>query len=172
MLSASRPQESVARLAYEEGLVPPLTPRETPASADILPASCRELLVLLKKESPETANRVVELLSERSSRLPGVLKSLADSPPPWLQEAGFLPLEILGIFLEAHRLPGSWVMRQNAIGLGSPRGGSTQNQRSDSRGHQRKRHPRSGTTGRGRRGSSPVGRCPGENRRQTKSRGC
>ena len=113
-------RESVARLAYEEGLAPPPTSTET-ASADRLPASCRDLLVLLTDE-PETANRVVELLSERSSRLPGVLESLADSPPQWLQEAGYLPWEALGLFLEAHRLPGSWVMWQRAIHSGSPRG--------------------------------------------------
>ena len=114
--------ESVGRLAYEEGLVPPPMSRETPASVDCLPASCHELFVLLKEESSETADRVAELLSERSSRLPGVLESLVDSPPRWLQEASCLAWEILGHFLAAHLLPGSWTMWRRAIRLESPRG--------------------------------------------------
>ena len=114
--------ESVTRLAHAESLIPPPVPGETPASADHFPASCREPLALLKDASPQTADRIVELLSERSSLLPGTLESLADSPPQWLQEADSLPWEILGSFLEAHHLPGPWTMRQHAIRLGSPRG--------------------------------------------------
>ena len=89
--------------------------------AQRLPPNCRERIESLRGVSPVSANRVVNLLSDRASRRPGVLRNVAQDPPSWLQEADALAWEAISGFMDAHNLAGSDLARQRAIEGGSPR---------------------------------------------------
>lgn len=86
-----------------------------------LPPGCRDRVDELRRESPEAADRVVSLLSVRSSRVPGILAHLADEPLGWMVDADSLVWESLAEFVQAHGLPGVSAMRCRAIAAGSRR---------------------------------------------------
>ena len=113
--------QAVGHIVREKGLIPGPSPLLNAERASDLPPSCSELMETLKVEAPETADLLSLLLAEKSSRLPGVLESLAENPPDWLRHAGHVAWETLGDFLKAHRLPGSLAMRHQAIERESPR---------------------------------------------------
>ena len=69
----------------------------------------------------ETAERVSQLLRQRSSRTPGVLAHVGDDPPEWLQDVDGLAWEALAGFMSAHGLSGFESLLHRAIALGSPR---------------------------------------------------
>ncbi len=85
-----------------------------------LPPPCRLRIKKLRNASPDAAVRVSQLLSERSSLVSGVLVHVADSPPGWMVDAGYLVWEVLAEFVLAHRLPGLPQVSRRAIEGGSP----------------------------------------------------
>ena len=117
--------DDVGRTAAELGLTPAAAEASAHCSGDDalsgLPPECRDGVSALRESSPEQADMVVSLLSQTSSRVPGVLAHLAEHPPQWLAGAGCLAWETLGDFIDAHRLSGSWAMRRHAIKRGSTR---------------------------------------------------
>ena len=86
-----------------------------------LPPPCREQIESLQDSSPLTADRLIGLLSDPASRQPGALSQLAVEPPDWLREAGHVPWEVIGDFIDAHGLGGSSLTRERAVLAGSPR---------------------------------------------------
>ncbi|MDE0122008.1 MAG: hypothetical protein OXS33_09795 [bacterium] len=84
-----------------------------------LPPNCREHIETLGKWSPSTARRLVNLLSNPSSRTTGVLARIATHPPSWLVESSAVAWEALGCFISAHDLKGAELVWQKAIEAGS-----------------------------------------------------
>lgn len=126
ILDGRGPQNAadVGRQAVAMGLV--RERREDSSRADDsilegLPPVCRVHIHSLREVDPETADRVALLLSQRSSRTPGVLAHLADEPPEWLQQAHSLAWEALAGFMRAHELSGYEPLLHGAITRGSPR---------------------------------------------------
>ncbi len=94
-------------------------PRVDPV--DRLPQNCRESLELLRDVSPSAAASLLSVLSGPSSRTPEVLRSHAETPPPWLIGAGAVAWEAIGDFMDAYGLAGSDSIRQKAVEAGSTR---------------------------------------------------
>ena len=88
-----------------------------------LPPLCRERVMTLSEISPSRATHLVALLTDPAARREGGLSILADDPPDWLIESGYLGWEAICSFMEAHGVPGSALMRKGAIEAGSPRRG-------------------------------------------------
>ena len=86
-----------------------------------LPPPCRVHVGSLMAVDSETAERVSQLLRQRSSRTPGVLAHLGDDPPEWLENADGLAWEAIAGFMSAHKLSGFESLLHRAIALGSPR---------------------------------------------------
>ena len=82
---------------------------------------CHQRIEELRDASPELADRVADLLSRRSSLVPGFLVQLTDEPLDWMADADGFVWEALAEFVQAHRLPGASEMRKMAIDSGSPR---------------------------------------------------
>lgn len=116
----------VGRQAAAMGLVP--ESRGVPIATEFdemlagLPPGCRARIKSLRDESPEVADRVAHLLTQRATRTAGVLVHLVDNPPDWLVNADSLAWEAFAAFSDAHQLDGADSQRQRAIDLGSPRG--------------------------------------------------
>ena len=102
-------------------LVARMEPTPAEDTAGGLPPPCREQIESLRDSSPLTADRLIGLLSDPASRQPGALSQLAAEPPDWLREAGHVPWEVIGDFIDAHGLGGSWLTREHAVLAGSPR---------------------------------------------------
>ncbi len=86
-----------------------------------LPPACRERIEALREVSPDAADQVLSLISQRSSLVPGVLVQVVESPPSWMLDASYLVWGALADFVQAHRLPGLSRIFGRAIEAGSPR---------------------------------------------------
>ena len=126
ILNGQGPQnaEDVGRQAVEMGLVRERLEDSSRADDSILeglPPACRVHIQQLREVDPDTADRVALLLSQPSSRTPGVLAHLADEPPEWLQHPHSLAWEAIAGFMRAHELSGYEPLLLEAIARGSPR---------------------------------------------------
>lgn len=95
--------------------------QSTAPLAEGLPPVCRSHIDALASVSPGVATRVATLLSNPSSRTPGILIDLVDQPPIWLSGANPLAWEAIGDFMDAHGLMGSDAAHRRAIEAGSAR---------------------------------------------------
>ncbi len=124
-LGAQTPADAGRRVAAMRLTAPdPLTafpPSDGSSLESGLPPGCRQRIDELRDASPELADRVADLLSRRSSLVPGVLAQLADEPLDWMVDADGLVWEALAEFVQAHGLPGLSEMHGMAIDSGSPR---------------------------------------------------
>ena len=116
------PMELMAKVVRAlTALAAGMTPTPTEDVARGLPPPCREQIESLRDSSPMTADRLIGLLSDPASRQPGALSQLAAEPPDWLRNAGHVPWEVIGDFIDAHGLGGSSLTRERAVAAGSPR---------------------------------------------------
>ena len=116
--------EDVGRQAVKMGLVRERLDESSRADDSILeglPPACRVHIQRLREVDPETADRVALLLSQPSSRTPGVLAHLADEPPEWLQHAHSLAWEAIAGLVRAHELSGYEPLLLEAIARESSR---------------------------------------------------
>ena len=95
--------------------------QSTAPLAESLPPVCQSHIEELARVSPGVATRVATLLSNPSSRTPGILIDLVDKPPVWLSEANALAWEAISDFMDAHELGGSDAAQWRAIEAGSTR---------------------------------------------------
>ena len=116
--------DNVGRQAAAMGLVRVSVELSSVEEADEilegLPPRCLVYVGSLMAIDSETAERVAQLLRQRSSRTSGVLAHLADDPPEWLQNAHGLAWEAIASFMSAHRLSGFESLLHRAMALDSP----------------------------------------------------
>lgn len=86
-----------------------------------LPPACREGIKELRTSAPTDADRVADLLSRKSSLVPGVLAYLVSEPLDWMINADSRIWDSMVDFARAHELPGEMQMRERAIAAGSPK---------------------------------------------------
>ncbi|MXW27298.1 MAG: hypothetical protein F4Z80_00100 [Chloroflexi bacterium] len=109
----------VGRSAQSAGLVPEFTEVVDPNLIDNqtsrLPPRCAFRIQDLRVIDPEAAGKLTALLVRDSSRTPGVLAGLIDSPPDWLKLSQVLAIEALAEFALAHQIPGGEELLARAI---------------------------------------------------------